>query len=127
MILLDTNALIWALTGSRRLGPGASELLASRHPAHYSSVSVEEMMIKSLSGRLEVPEGICERLDALGLRQLPFVGEHAEAFTAFPELVGHDPFDRALLAQAEVEGLTFLTADRRILALGKPWIVDAAN
>lgn len=126
MILLDTSALIWLLNGSRRLGSGARDLVESRHPVHYSSISVLEMTIKIMKGRLSVPDDICAHLDGVGLRQMPFVGEHAEALADFPELVGHDPFDRALLAQAKAERLTFLTADRRLLALGHDWILDAA-
>jgi PIN domain nuclease of toxin-antitoxin system len=126
MILLDTNALIWLLDGSQRLGLSARDMVAARHPVHYSSISVLEMTIKTMKGRLSVREDICSHLDRIGLRQMPLIGEHAEALTGFPELVAHDPFDRALLAQAKAEGLTFLTADRRLLALGLDWIVDAA-
>lgn len=125
MILLDTNALIWLLNDGPRLGPHARALVESRQPVHYSSISVLEMMVKKMKGRLPVPDDICVHLDGEGLRQMPFVGEHSEALTDFPELIGHDPFDRALLAQAKAEGLTFLTADRRLLTLGHDWIVDA--
>ena len=43
----------------------------------------------------------------------------------FPALVRHDPFDRMILAQAEAERMTLLTADRTLLVLGQTWIVDA--
>ncbi|OUZ08510.1 hypothetical protein BHE97_12565 [Aeromicrobium sp. PE09-221] len=127
MILLDTHALLWALRGEERLGSSAAELIATRHPAHYSSISVMEMTIKTMRGRLEIPRDVCSILDDVGLRQLPWVGEHAEAMGEFPELIGHDPFDRALLAQAAAEQLAFLTADRRLLSLGRPWILDATR
>lgn len=83
------------------------------------------MVSKKMKGRLLVADDICSHLDGQGLRQLPLVGEHSESIAEFPELIGHDPFDRVLLAQAKVERLDFLTADRRLLALGYDWIVDA--
>jgi len=125
MILLDTHVLLWALRGEERLGRRANEIIASRHPAHYSAVSVMEMTIKVMQDRLSIPPDVNRVLDEVGLRQLPWVGEHADAVREFPELAGHDPFDRALVAQAAAEKLTFLTADRRLLALDRPWIVDA--
>ena len=127
MILLDTHVLLWALRGEGSLGSSAAQLIATRHPAHYSSISVMEMTIKTMQGRLEIPEGVCAILDDVGLRQLPWVGEHAEAMGEFPELAGHDPFDRALVAQAAAEQLAFLTADRRLLALRRAWILDATR
>ncbi|MEG9225785.1 type II toxin-antitoxin system VapC family toxin [Aeromicrobium sp. Sec7.5] len=125
MILLDTHVLLWLLRGEPRLGSDAQDIIGSHHPAHYSAVSSWEMTIKTMKGRLDIPRDCVERLDEVGLRQLPFVAEHADAMRAFPELDGHDPFDRALVAQAAAEGLVFLTADRRLLALDRSWIVDA--
>lgn len=125
MILLDTNAAIWFLRGSTQLGTRARQLVESRHPVHYSSISVLEMMIKRMKGRLTVPDDICVHLDRQGLRQMPFVGEHAESIADFPELMSHDPFDRMLLAQAKAERLDFVTADRHLLSLGYDWIIDA--
>ena len=127
MILLDTHILLWTLRGEERLGSSAAELIATHHPAHYSSISVLEMTIKTMRGRLEIPRDVCSILDDIGLRQVPWVGEHAEAMEDFPELAGHDPFDRALVAQAAAEQLTFLTADRRLLGLGRPSILDATR
>ncbi|MCK5890780.1 MAG: type II toxin-antitoxin system VapC family toxin [Aeromicrobium sp.] len=127
MILLDTSLIIWLVHGESKAGPGAVELIGSHHPVHYSSVSHLEMQIKHISGKLRVPADLVERLDEVGLRQLPFVAEHADAMRAFPELDGHDPFDRALVAQSAAEGLLFLTADRRLLALDRSFIVDATR
>ena len=125
MILLDTSLIIWLVHGESKAGPRTVELIGSHHPVYYSSVSHLEMQIKHISGKLRVPADVVERFDEVGLRQLPFVAEHADAMRAFPELDGHDPFDRALVAQAAAEGLVFLTADRRLLALDRSWIVDA--
>lgn len=124
-MLVDTHVVVWMADDDPRLGDRARELIGSRHPVYFSSISVLEMVIKKMKGRLPVPDDICDHLDRAGLRQLPLVGEHAEALVEFPEFLPHDPFDRILLAQAKVERLDFLTADRRLLALGYDWIVDA--
>ncbi|MBM9462060.1 type II toxin-antitoxin system VapC family toxin [Aeromicrobium sp. YIM 150415] len=127
MILLDTHLIVWLTEGDNRLGPEAAEAIGTRHPAYYSAISVMELQIKAMRGKLRMPEGLCSILDDVGLRQLSWVGEHAEAMGELPELAGHDPFDRALVAQAAAEQLAFLTADRRLLALGRPWILDASR
>jgi PIN domain nuclease of toxin-antitoxin system len=62
-----------------------------------------------------------------GLALLSITAEHAEAIRDFPELVGHDPFDRLLVAQASRTGLRLLTADQILLALGRDFIVDAGR
>ena len=51
--------------------------------------------------------------------------EAAEAVREFATLSRHDPFDRAILGQARVEGLRFVTADARLLALGLGFVDDA--
>lgn len=76
-------------------------------------------------GKLGTPDDFGDLLRARGLAPLPFTEEHATTMERFPELVGHDPFDRMLLAQAYAERIDFLTADRTLLALDHSWIVDA--
>ena len=126
-MLVDTHILVWIADDNPRLGERARELIGARHPVYYSSMSVLEMVIKKMEGRLHVADEICHHLDGEGFRQLPLVGEHSESIAKFPELIGHDPFDRVLLAQAKVEKLDFLTADRRLLALEYDWILDATR
>ncbi len=125
MLLLDSHVIVWLMRGDRHLGPRC-RVIEDHHPAYYSGVTVFELMIKRLNGRIELPGRLSAVLEEHGLRQLPLAGEHVEAMADFPELVGHDPFDRALLAQAHVEGLTFITADQRLLAMGRPGVLDAA-
>ncbi len=121
--LADTHVLLWALSGDPRLGPRARESLTGA--AYTSSVSILELTIKKLKGRLDLPERFLDEIDERGFTVLPLLGEHALALDRFPELVGRDPFDRALLAQASVEGLSFLTVDARLLGLGLDRVVDA--
>lgn len=108
-----------------RLGSQTRSILASDTTKFVSAASVLELTIKLLNGRLVVPPGIEALVEPQGFTPLPVTFAHASAISAFPELSRHDPFDRILLAQAKVERLTFLTADRRLLALGYDWIVDA--
>lgn len=126
-MLLDTNALLWAYLDDASLGPEARARIESSESVHYSSMSVAEITIKHLLGRVELPGGsrFPGVFDDMGLDELSFTTRHAHALLDEPELRRHDPFDRLLLAQAASERLEFLTADRALLALGKPWILDA--
>lgn len=126
-MLLDTNALLWLVHDSAKLGSASREVLQGAGRVHYSSVSVSEITIKHMLGRIDLPGG--DRFPGIftasGLAELPFTGTHAAALLSFPDLARHDPFDRMLLAQAESEHLTLLTSDQTLLALGRSWIADA--
>jgi len=76
-----------------------------------------ELRIKATLGRLELPDDFAAGCAAAGLRDLPVTSEHADGLDM--ELLPHrDPFDAVLVAQAQAEGLVFLTADRSILKAG---------
>ncbi|WP_324651606.1 type II toxin-antitoxin system VapC family toxin [Georgenia sp. H159] len=124
-ILLDTNALLWVLAGDEALGPTARERLATSGPVHFSAVSVLEITIKEMLGRLEVPGDVSAGAQRAGLVELPFRAGHASGLTEFSALARHDPFDRMLLSQAAREHLLLLTSDRLLLALDIEWVVDA--
>lgn len=127
MILLDTNALLWLVRDSTQLGPHSRRAIDDAPRVHFSAVSVLEITIKHMLGRVELPggdafPGIFERS---GLVELPLTSAQSAALVAFPDLARHDPFDRMLLAQARSEGLILLTSDATLLALGEVWIRDA--
>ena len=126
-MLLDSQVLIWLLDDDRRLSSGARERLASAPRVFFSAASTLELTIKSMLGRLELPEGWVDRLGDAGLSALSITPEHTAGLVRFPELVGHDPFDRILMAQALVEQIPLLTADRVLLGLGLDWVVDAGT
>jgi len=126
-MLLDTHVLLWLLTEPDRLGPTTSQRLRSAPRVLVSAVSIAELQIKAMLGKLELPAGFEERLTTMGLEQLALTHTHAMAIDRLPELTRHDPFDRLLLAQASVDGTTFLTADGRLLALGLSFVADATN
>lgn len=125
MLLLDSQAALWVMSGSPRLGPRARTAIVRSTVTHVSVASIWELTIKSMLGRLDLPSGFAGRVAEQGLALLDITAEHAEALRAFPELSRHDPFDRLIVAQAAVERLTLLTADRVLLDLGRDFVVDA--
>ncbi len=121
-LLLDTNALLWWLGAAPRLGRQAAIVIAD--PANtiwVSAATVWEIAIKTSIGRLEMgepPEQCLPREMARNrFRPLLIDFEHALAVRTLP-LHHRDPFDRLLIAQAQVEGLRIVTADRIFTAYG---------
>jgi PIN domain nuclease of toxin-antitoxin system len=116
-LLLDTRILLWTIAESRRLSSAARALIGRPDNAlTFSSVSLWEVAIKAERGRDEL------RIDVSSLRrslfdneyeELPVTGAHAAALAGLPP-IHKDPFDRMLIAQAAVEGLTLLTSDRTV-------------
>ncbi|MDX2023853.1 MAG: type II toxin-antitoxin system VapC family toxin [Deltaproteobacteria bacterium] len=115
-ILLDTHCWLWLLAEPNRFAPAV--LTDLRNPAHdllLSSASSWEMTIKFDLGKLQLPfaprDFIPSRMQASGVAPLAITHEHALAVGKLPN-VHRDPFDRMLIAQAKVEDLVILTADR---------------
>lgn len=125
MVLLDSHAVLWLADDPGRLGSEARRRLSQATQRYVSSVTQVEFRIKAMTGGFAMPARLFDSLEAQGLTPLSLTHEHAAAMVDFPELARHDPFDRLLLAQAHVERLSFLTADRHLLALGLEWLVDA--
>jgi len=127
MLLLDSQALLWLLDDSPRLGPLARRAVTSAQGVHVSAATVWELTIKSMLGKLTVPSDLSQRLPGQGLELLSVTAEHAEAIRDFPELIRHDPFDRLIVAQALRAGLQLLTADHVLLELRRDFILDASR
>ncbi|MBP2364675.1 type II toxin-antitoxin system VapC family toxin [Pseudonocardia parietis] len=127
MLLLDSQALLWVLSGSTRLGPGARRLVTSSSAVHVSVATIWELTIKDMLGKVELPADLPGVLDDQGFAILDITAAHAHGLRAFPELVRHDPFDRLIIAQARVSGLRLLTADRVLLGLDQDFVVDAGR
>jgi PIN domain nuclease of toxin-antitoxin system len=77
-----------------------------------SAATLWEVSIKTSLGKLG-PVDLPERILASGLRELPITAMHAIAAGRLPG-IHRDPFDRMLIAQAKMEGLTLLTRDEQI-------------
>ena len=118
-LLLDTHVLLWWLADDDRLSAAARDAVSAAAEARFSAASVWEIAIKRALGRLEVPEDYLEAVDASDIQLLSITGEHAEAAGALPRH-HDDPFDRMLVAQARIDELTLVTADRRLPDYGVP-------
>lgn len=113
--LLDTNAVIFALTIPDRLSVAARKAIL-RGPNLVSVVSYWEILLKSMKGMLDVGDPREWWRDALSeLAAVPLL-LRPEHVSAVYELSAHhkDPFDRILLAQARVERISFITTDKEI-------------
>jgi PIN domain nuclease of toxin-antitoxin system len=113
-LLLDTHLLLWAAQGVEHLPLDARKLMGEpENELLFSVASLWEIVIKCGLGRedFKVDSRILRRclLDN-GYRELPILSEHVVAIAALPP-IHKDPFDRMLVAQAIVEGITLLTAD----------------
>lgn len=113
-ILVDTHLLLWAAGEPQKLSAGARALLEEPgQTLWFSAVSLWEVAIKHRLGREDFrvePRRLRRGLLDNGWRELPITSEHAIATHDLPAL-HKDPFDRMLLAQAHVEGVTLVTSD----------------
>lgn len=103
--------VLWWLSDDRRLGAQARRLIAnSGNHVAVSAASVWEMAIKSSLGKLSVPDDVTGAVVDCGFAPLAITMEHAARVGELP-LVHRDPFDRMLIAQAQVERLELITGD----------------
>lgn len=113
-LLLDTHLLLWAAGQPNRLSAAALKLID--HPANellFSAASLWEVAIKRGLGRNDFqadPRLLRRGLLDNGYGELPILSDHVVAIDSLPP-IHKDPFDRLLVAQATVEGITLLTAD----------------
>ena len=117
-LLLDTQAWLWLHVSPERLNDDAMELAADqRIELFLSAASSWEISIKYALGKLFLPEPPAEyvpsRMRDSGVVGMPVSHRHALHVATLPPH-HRDPFDRVLVAQAQLEGLTILTADRTI-------------
>ena len=113
-LLLDTHLLLWAAGEPDRLSAEARSLIGNpENEPLFSAASLWEVAIKRGLGRndFKVEARLLRRglLDN-GYGELPIVSDHVVAIESLPTL-HKDPFDRVLVAQATVEGVTLLTTD----------------
>jgi PIN domain nuclease of toxin-antitoxin system len=102
-----------------RLSPDARTTIAEAQAVYVSAVSVWEIEIKRAAGRLRAPGDIVGRVDESGYERLTITLEHAVEAGRLP-LHHRDPFDRMLVAQARLEGLTIATGDESIAQYAVP-------
>jgi PIN domain nuclease of toxin-antitoxin system len=113
--LIDTHCWLWWLSEPERLNATARRQIAHHSNAvFFSAASAWEIAIKAALGKLQLPEPAADyvpsRVSTQGMIPLPINQRHALQLEKMP-LHHRDPFDRILIAQAQMEGLPILTAD----------------
>lgn len=117
-LLLDTHVLLWWLAADRRLTAAIRRTLTSSESATFvSAATAWEISIKKSLGKLHAPDDLLDQLEQQAFEPLPISIAHALGAGALPRL-HDDPFDRMLIAQARLEGLTIATRDPRFAAYG---------
>lgn len=112
-VLLDTHILLWWLAADPALPAGAVGVIAdSGTTVVVSAATAWEIAIKKAAGRLDAPDDLLDALDANGFETLSIAAAHARGAGKLPAHHS-DPFDRMLIAQAQAEGLTLVSVDRR--------------
>ena len=116
-LLLDTHILLWAAGDPDRLPAAARALIENEdNQLLFSAASLWEIAIKSALGREDfaIDAALLRRgLADNGYAELPVTGAHAVVVATLPP-IHRDPFDRLLVAQATVEGITLLSADELV-------------
>lgn len=120
-VLVDTHLLLWAAGEPEKLSAAARAILEdAKQTPWFSAASLWEVAIKARLGRDDFkvePRRLRRGLLDNGWVELPITSEHAIAAGALDEL-HKDPFDRMLVAQAQVEGVVLLTSDLAVARYG---------
>lgn len=120
-LLLDTHVILWWQRDDRRLNKAARRAIAQADIVWVSAVSSWEVAIKVALGRLRLDEPFRVLLSADDFTELPLTLAHADALSALPPHHA-DPFDRALVAQARVQGATLVSHDRALAPYRVPMV-----
>ena len=115
--LLDTHILLWAAGSPEKLSHQAKSIIEeTENELFFSAASLWEISIKKGLGRpdFKVDSRVLRRaLIDNGYQELSITGLHSISIEDLPD-IHKDPFDRILLSQATVEGVTLLTSDKKI-------------
>jgi len=111
-LLLDSHAFLWWLAEDPKLGAEARQAVAAPSSViHVSAATVWELSIKAALGKLDLDGAdLVEEIEENDFLELPMTARHSLAAAALPRH-HEDPFDRMLIAQARIEGLTIVTRD----------------
>lgn len=114
-LLLDTHAWIWLRYAPSQLPAALQGTLESAESVHVSLVAPWEIAIGQKVGKMAAVTDLPLDETRAGFPILPILPRHIAQLARLP-LHHRDPFDRMLVAQAQVEGLVIVTADRVIRA-----------
>jgi PIN domain nuclease of toxin-antitoxin system len=110
-LLLDTQSLLALLSSDYHLSSVARTAMERRDARLIvSAVSVWEIAVKRAIGKLQAPDDVIERVEEAGAELLAITARHAHASGALP-LHHRDPFDRLLIAQAQLERCAIVSGD----------------
>jgi PIN domain nuclease of toxin-antitoxin system len=124
-LLLDTHILLWWLEANSSLSKQAIGLIRDpQNTIFVSAVSLWEIWIKQSLGKLRLPAKFVERLAAESFESLPLTATQTHRVSQLPWR-HRDPFDRMLVAQAQVEKLVLLTVDEVLAEYGSAVLLVA--
>ncbi len=111
-LLLDTHVFLWWSSDDRRLtAPARAAIERDNAGVYVSAASAWEIAIKAARGKLKPRDlDVAAEIEAGGFIELPLSARHAREAGRLPRHHA-DPFDRMLVAQTRVEGLTLVTHD----------------
>lgn len=109
-MLVDSHTLLWFAAGDRERIGKALQARIEAEATLLSTASLWEIAMKSSLGKLEAPDDLPVQVEQLGFDLLPVTAEHAWRVRQLP-LHHRDPFDRLLIAQAQLERVPIVTAD----------------
>jgi len=116
-LLLDTHALLWWLADEGMTTEARDAIADPANIVAVSAASAWEISIKKALGKLAAPDDLEQQVQTGGFLPLPITIAHGVAAGQLPHH-HEDPFDRMLIAQAHIEGLTIVTRDKRFDAYG---------
>lgn len=122
-LLLDTHIFLWWRAEPSRLASDIQDAIATADLVYVSAASAWEAAIKVSLGKLRIPTTFEVGVVESGFEKLIIHFAHAEQSAKLP-LHHKDPFDRMLIAQATLEGLTLVTHDKQFEAYAVPtlWV-----
>jgi len=123
-LLLDTHVFLWWASNAPELSDSARALISDPASTVFvSAATAWEVAIKAGQGRLDVPKNperfFADQLERHNFWALEVSFAHTLAVRGLPDH-HQDPFDRLLVAQAQIEGLTLVSADPAIPLYGVP-------
>ncbi len=116
-LLLDTHVLLWWLQGAPLSEQAAEQIADPGNDVIVSAATVWELSIKRQLGKVDMPRDLVDQCHSEGFALLAMDARHADRAGSLP-LHHTDPFDRMLVAQAELDTLILVTRDRTLASYG---------
>lgn len=118
-LLLDSNVVVYLDQDPGRVSARTRDQIDKASEVYVSAVTAWELSIKQATGALQMNTQVSSLVGSLGFLEMPITIRHGETVRTLP-MIHRDPFDRLLVAQSIVEGLTLVTSDSRLIRYGIP-------